>query len=200
MLGFKGFERDFVGLVSAFVKRDVFVLSAMRLVSRTWHAGCEQQWKAVQRAAILDPGRNISIFETNAVLLQWALLSTFRNNKNVALEIMKARFVDVLTTAVKDIGTVQIEQSKHDDECFVFFTRNSLVYTICFYIAGTIRVLTHDTGSTRVLFTPRSFVEPYKMEQFLCFQVPRIDNVISATSAVDGFKIYHYSTAKKVKC
>jgi hypothetical protein len=201
MLGFKGFERDLVGLVSAFVKRDVFVLSVMRLVSRTWRAGCEQQWKAVQRAVILDPERNISIFETNDELLKSALLYVFMNNKNVAVEIMKARFADVLTTMVKDMGTAQIEQSEQDEDCFYFFTLNTLIRAAIFFevVPGLIRVVIRNSGSIRILFTPSSFVDPYKVEQFLCFQEPQANNVVELR-ALDGTKICHYSTTKKRKC
>jgi hypothetical protein len=111
MLGLKGFERDFVGLVSAFVKRDVFVLSVMRLVSRTWRAGSGRQWEAVRAECILSPALNVSVFSRRPVMLWNALLHAFKHNSVLACSVTRVLLMD-LTLGQYDIPSVLVLEGK----------------------------------------------------------------------------------------
>jgi hypothetical protein len=89
MLGFKGFERDFVGLVARFIDKDVRTLCVVRGVSRTWREGTEKQWMKIQDACTLSFDLNVTVFCRNDKLLWKALMQCFDKNQLLACYILR---------------------------------------------------------------------------------------------------------------
>jgi hypothetical protein len=175
MLGFNGFERDFVALVAALVNKDARTLAAMRRVSRTWRAGCEQQWGTVRAKCFFPfPTALVSIFETDAVVLKKAIVCAFWKQPALIIDILRTRFSLPSGPAVELVEVTATH--------FIVIS-DGLVYLdiyieICDdgYILCDLRGTGGDSGYVRMFMTAKGFVREYK-EQFVPSLEPKIKKI-----------------------
>jgi hypothetical protein len=181
MLGFGGFESDFVALVAALINKDVRTLAKMRCVSRIWRAGCELQWEKVRAACFfslpLPQGQAdvVSIFETDAVVLKRAIICAFWKQPAFIIDILRARFSLPLSAVVKLEEAAEarfIVVSKQDGLVYmnIYIEPCDAGYIVCdpcVVISGIYM---------RFFMTATGFVREYK-EQFFPSLEPKIKKI-----------------------